>query len=265
MKTSSRGRGGPGRIALALSAALALAACGGQTELPSPRPLIIHSGARLSPDPGRMQAIDAWVQPELTDIRENPAFLIRTLPQEEPVYPWEGLSITADTANIQMLGGVPEARVPHMIYAHLHLMQRRGEVAEWLPEEAVGVEGFELERTILERTSDAWLYGRSVWDAPPHDVLDELMYARENGFLPAMIFTARPEAYPDARRAWVEENPGGIEEYRQWFVETFGEEPPGLRQEDASGARAGRALGPGAGEARSGTAAGGPGVSPGGP
>jgi len=233
MKTSRVSRGSLARIVLCAVVTGGVGACGGQSELPSPRPLIVHSGARITPNPQRMKEIDGWVPPQLTDIREDPSFLVRTLPRDARIYPWEGLSIAGDTANVEMQGGVPEARVPYMIYAHLHLMRRRGELSEWLPEEKAGAEGFELERTFLERTSDAWLYGRSVWDAPPHEVMDELMYARENGFLAAMIFTARPEDFPEARQAWVEENPGGIEEYRQWFVETFDREPPGLREESA--------------------------------
>jgi len=209
-----------------------LVACGGGTELPTPRPLILYSGARLQPERPRMEEIDAWVQPQVQRIREDPSFLIRTVPVEEPTYPWEELSFTADTATIEMQGGVPEARVPFLVYAHLHLLQRRGPeaLARWLPD-AAEAEGYELERAILVRTADAWLYGRSVWDAPPYDVLDELIYARENGYLDAMIFTARPDAFADARQAWAGENPGAIEEYRRWFVETFDREPPGLREE----------------------------------
>lgn len=246
MKNLNRRPGRRLRAALVASVALGFGACAGQSELPSPRPLIIHSGARLSPGEERIREIDGWVPNQLTDIREDPNFLIRTLPRDEPIYPWEGLAITADTANVEMQGGVPEARVPYMIYAHLHLMQRRGELEEWLPEGAADQEGFDLEYTFLQRTSDSWLYGRSAWDAPPHEVMDEIMYARENGYLEAMIFTARPEEYPDARQAWVDENPGGFEEYRQWFVETFDREPPGLRQEEgADAAGGGGALSPG--------------------
>lgn len=215
---------------------VALAACGGGTELPTPRPLIIHSGARIQPDPERMREIDGWIQPQVQRIREDPSFLIRTVPDEERVYPWQELSISGDTAEIHLQGGVPEARVPFLVYAHLHLMQPRGPEAlrRWLPDHAEAT-GYELERAILVRTADAWLYGRSVWDAPPYPVLDQLMYARENGYLDAMIFTARPDAFADARREWVRENPGGIEEYRRWFVETFGEEPPGLQEETPGG------------------------------
>lgn len=222
-----------GTLAAALTAALALGGCGGRTELPPPRPLIVHSGARLSPEADRMKEIDAWVQPQLQEIREDPSFLIRTVPTESMIYPWDGLTLSGDTAAIRMQGGVPEARVPYMIYAHLRLMNVRGELGEWLPEGADSVSAgeFELEQAMLRRTADAWLYGRSVWDAPPHDVLDEIMYAKENGYLSAMIFTARPNAFADARAAWVDENPAGIEEYRRWFVDTFDREPPGLRSD----------------------------------
>jgi len=212
-----------------------LAGCGAGTELPSPRPLILHSGARLSPDAQRMGEIDRWVQPQVERIREDPSFLIRTVAQREAIYPWEGIEFRGDTVEIHFLGGVAEARVPILVYAHLHLLHRRGTeaLAEWMPE-AADAEGYDLERAIMERVADAWLYGRAVWDAPPHQVLDEIVYARENGFLDAFLLTARPQEFADARERWIEENPDGIEDYRQWFVETFDREPPGLREESAA-------------------------------
>jgi hypothetical protein len=108
----------------------------------------------------------------------------------------------------------------------MDMMNRLDEV---IPE-AVGMEGYELERAILARVSDAWLYGRSAFDIPPYGPLDELLYSYENGYLDAFIFTARPEEFEEERSTWLEANPGGEEEYRQWFVDTFEIEPPGLRQ-----------------------------------
>ena len=136
------------------------------------------------------------------------------------------------TENIAMQNGPSEAQIPYMIYAHLHLMDERGQLEEWLPD-AASETGYDLTRSILNRTSDAWLYGRSAWDAPPYEALDELVYSTEYGYLDALIFTARPDAFTEARRAWLAENPGGIEEYRRWFVDTFNREPPGLRVESA--------------------------------
>lgn len=211
-----------------------LAACGGPPSVPPPRPLVLYSGVRLSPSQERLNEIDAWIRPELENIQEDPSFLIVTQGRDTTVYPWQGLNISGDTANIAMRRGMSEAQIPYMIYAHLHLMEERGQLADWLPD-AEGETGYDLERAILARTSDAWLYGRSAWDAPPYDALDEIVYSTEYGYLDALIFTARPDAFTEARRAWLAENPGGIEEYRSWFVETFNREPPGLRAEEGDG------------------------------
>ena len=100
--------------------------------------------------------------------------------------------------------------------------------------EAVGTHGYELERAILARVSDAWLYGRAAFDIPPYGPLDELMFSRENGYLDAFILTARPEEFEEEHDTWLRENPGGAEEYRQWFLETFEREPPGRRQPERS-------------------------------
>ncbi|MDX1566192.1 MAG: hypothetical protein R3223_00230 [Longimicrobiales bacterium] len=208
-----------------------LAACGGPPAVPPPRPLVLYSGVRLTPTQERLNEIDEWIRPQLENIQEDPSFLIRTVPRDSTMYPWEGLEIVADTADIALGRGASEAQVPYMIYAHLHLMEERGELEQWLPESAEET-GYELERAIMSRTSDAWLYGRSAWDAPPYEALDEIVYSTEYGYLDAFLFTARPDAFTDARRAWLAENPGGIEEYRRWFVETFNREPPGLRDEE---------------------------------
>lgn len=208
-----------------------LAACSGPPAVPPPRPLVLYSGVRLTPTQEGLNEIDAWIRPQLENIREDPSFLIRTIPRDTTVYPWEGLEIVADTANIALRRGPAEAQTPYMIYAHLHLMEERGELERWLPE-AADETGYDRERAIMSRTSDAWLYGRSAWDAPPYEALDEIAYSTEYGYLDAFIFTARPDAFAEARRAWLAENPGGIEEYRRWFVDTFGREPPGLRDEN---------------------------------
>ena len=96
--------------------------------------------------------------------------------------------------------------------------------------DSVGTEGYALERAILARVSDAWLYGRAVFDMPPYGPLDELLYSTEYGYLDAFILTARPEEFEGERREWLEANPAKEDEYRGWFAETFERAPPGLRQ-----------------------------------
>jgi len=211
-----------------------LAACASGAGLPEPRPLVVHSGARIHPDRTRMAEIDRWVTEELTNIREDPTFWIISAPQEDPSLPWEGLEISSDSARIAYQASSPDVGSIYQIYAHLHLMVALDRQAEWLPE-APEATGFLLEKAILKRASDAWLYGRSVWAFIPDPVLDELTYSTEEGYLDAYILTARPDEFKDARAQWLAANEGGFESYQDWFRETFDRPPPGLRVAQQSG------------------------------
>lgn len=229
MSVSSNPRSTVSRLLLA-GAAVAVAACASSSvELPDPRRLVVHSGARLSPTRARMEEIDSWVREEVDSISADPSFLIVTEGQEGPAYPWDGfrMSEDADTATIRVQAGT-DARGPYLIYAHLQLMAAQDRLDRWYPE-AAGLEGYELERAIMSRTADTWLYQRSVFDARPYGLLDELIYAKENGYLDAFILTARPDDFVEARREWLEESPGATDEYVAWFRETFQRPPPGLR------------------------------------
>ncbi len=217
------------RRALLLVLAGALSGCGAATpELPRPRTIVIHSGARLRADYDRMREVNEWVTKEQANIAEDPSFLVVAVRVAEELYPWEGMEIRGDTVWVRYDARAPDTRLVHEIYGHLHLMARMGRQAEWLPE-APDATGYELERAILKRVSDAWLLGRTVFDTQPYGPLDELMYATENGFLDAFIFTARPNEFAQERAKWAREHPGEAERYRQWFLETFNREPPGLR------------------------------------
>lgn len=177
-----------------------------------------------------MEEIDAWFRPEMDNIERDPTFLIETVDRDTPAYPWESLLIEGDTARIGVEGSKsPEARTAYMIYAHLHLMKAMGRLEEFLPG-AAGAQGYELERAILARVSDVWLYGRATFDAIAYEPLEELVYANESGFLDAFMLTARGEEFGEERRRWLQEDPQALERYREWFVETFDREPPGLRE-----------------------------------
>lgn len=217
-----------GCISLAL-VALVVGCASGPVELPTPRRLVVHSGARLAPSKAAMEEVDSWIREQVDSITADPSFLIITTPQEGPAYPWDGfyMSEGADTANVRYQAGT-DAGNPYLIYAHLQLMAAQDRLDRWYPE-ADGLEGYELERAIMARTADTWLYQRSLFDARPYGLLDELIYAKEEGYLDAFILTARPDDFVEARRAWLEENPGQAEEYEAWFQETFQRPPPGLR------------------------------------
>lgn len=211
--------------------ALGVGACAaGQSELPDPRPVVIRSGARLYPEKARMQEIDTWFRREMENIERDPTFWIEAVTRDTPAYPWESLLIVGDTARIGVeRSGAAEARTVYQIYAHLHLMKVMGRLGEFLPG-AGDAEGFALERAILARVADVWLFGRGVFDAQAFDPLEELTFANEAGYLDAFILTARGDEFGDDRRRWLQEDPEALERYREWFVDTFATEPPGLRE-----------------------------------
>jgi hypothetical protein len=205
-----------------------LAACGAASEIPPPRPIVIHSGVRIRADHERMKEINAWVVREQQNIVEDPSFWIIADPRTEDTYVWEGLRISNDSAWVGIDVRAPDTRLVHEIYAHLHLMVALGRQDEWLPEAPAAV-GYDLERAILARVADAWMLGRTVFETAPYQPLEELIYAKDAGFLDAFIFTARPDEFASARADWARANPEASERYRDWFLDTFSREPPGLR------------------------------------
>jgi hypothetical protein len=222
---------GSWRILGSVALSVTLGACaGGPGQLPDPRPIVVRSGARLYPEKSRMEEIDSWFRREMENIERDPTFLIDAVDRDTPAYPWESLFIEGDTARIGLEGRKsPEARTAYMIYAHLHLMKDMNRLDEFLPG-AADAEGYLLERAILARVSDVWLYGRALFDAVAYEPLEELLYSNENGYLDAFILTARGDDFGEERQRWLQEDPEALEQYRQWFVDTFSQEPPGLRE-----------------------------------
>ncbi len=216
-------------LVLVLASMASFACSRGQPELPAPRPVVIRSGARLFAEPERLQAIDAWFRPQQNNISTDPSFWIITVERDTPSYPWESLVLVTDTAKIGVQRGFSDAAQVFEIYAHYHLMKEMGRIGEFLPGGET-LEGFSLERAILARVADAWLLGRAVYQAEAFDPLEELVYANENGYLDAMILTARGDEFKEERQAWLKEDPEALERYREWFVDTFSREPPGLRE-----------------------------------
>lgn len=175
-----------------------------------------------------MQEINDWVVREQDNIVQDPSFWVIAEPRTDENYLWDGLQISNDTVRVAVDIRAQDARLVHEIYGHLHLMVTMGRQEEWLPEAPDAV-GYELELAILKRCSDAWVLGRTVFDTAPYGPLDEMAYANEAGFLEAFVFTARPEEFATSRATWARTSPDEMSAYREWFLETFNREPPGLR------------------------------------
>lgn len=219
----SAGRGSAGLAGLVL--ALFLAGCGGGATTLQPRSVINFTGERIQADPDAMAEVEVWLRPQLEDIERNPGFLIRLLREPEPLYPWSRLRIAADTAQLAAQAAVQDVETPFLVYGHLRLMATRDELERWLPE-GDGLDEFALERAILERVSDLWLLGRSVFDTQAHGPLDEIMYAREAGFLEEFILLAQPERFAEEREEHFRESPDREEAFRVWFMRVFEAEGP---------------------------------------
>lgn len=216
-------------------------ACGsGEVQLPEPRGLVIYTGERLAPPRDRMEVVDDWIREQWDSIQADPSFMIYTEGVEGPVYPWESLEVNeaGDTARISVQGRSAGSQL-YTIYAHYHLMAIQERLDKWLPEglDAQGgeLDDFGLEKAILSRVADVWLYQRSILDAPPYGLLDELTYAKENGYLDEFILTARPDAFVEARREYFADNPDRASKYLDWFRSAFERDPPGLRGSSQQG------------------------------
>jgi hypothetical protein len=208
---------------------VALGACAaGATQIPPPRPIIIHSGARIVADHEKMIEVNEWVTREQRNIEEDPSFMVVGSPVLDENFPWEGMVLGRDSVTLRMPLGGQDGQLVYQLYGHLHLMVQMGRQAEWLPEAPDAV-GYDLERAIVSRIADAWILGRTVFDTQPFGPLDELAYAKDAGYLDAFIFTARPDDFAAARAEWARANPDRREEYRDWFLDTFNREPPGIR------------------------------------
>ncbi len=226
-----------GGVLLFLTASVVGACATGPAELPDPRPIVIRSGARLHPEKERLTEINDWYQPQMENIEQDPSFMIMTVDRDTPGYPWESMLIEGDrfregdTVRIGVeVGKSPEAGTAYTVYAHYHIMKDMSRIEEFLSG-GDRMEGFDLERAILDRVSDVWLLGRSTFGAQAYGPLEELLYSNEEGYLNAFILTARGEEFEEERQAWLREDPEALESYRSWFVDTFSREPPGLREE----------------------------------
>lgn len=222
-------RSGLGRSVLGLTLfSVVFAACSsGPAPLPSPRPVVIRSGERLFADPERMAAVDSVFKAQQENIEMDPGFWIVTVPRDTPAYPWESLYISSDSATFGMENGYGDAVRVYQLYAHYRLMKELGRIDEFLPGGSE-MEGFEFERAIVERVADAWFLGRAFYQAVAYDPLEQILFANEAGYLDAMLLTARGDEFEEEKAAWLAENPGALDEYREWFLATFDREPPGM-------------------------------------
>lgn len=223
--TSATGRGS-GMIVLSL-ALLVLSACASSVSLaPDPRPVVNRQGARLMLDDVRAQEAYRWVEDQINEIQQNPSFWVITAPSTSDLFPWETLDVTptGDSATVQFPRTVPDVQSVYQIYAHLEIVRVRGTIEEWLPG-ADTLAGWDLEVAKVARMTEAWLLGRASYSFTPYELLDQLTYAEEAGMLEPLLLSLRGYEFPEDRDAWLEANPQGEADFREWYRATLGGEP----------------------------------------
>ena len=223
----------PSLLALAL-AIVAVGACGpAVTVAPDPRPLVNRQGARLIMEEERAQAAYLWVDEQILEIQENPTFWVITQPSTADLLPWETLDVTpsGDSATVLYPRSAPDLAQVYQIWAHLGITEVRGTIGEWLPG-ADTLSGWDLELAKVDRLAEAWLLGRASFNFAPYPPVDALVYASEADMLEPLLLSLRGFEFPDVRDAWLEANPEGEAEFREWYRRTLGSAPEPIRAGD---------------------------------
>ena len=155
---------------MAVLMAVGASACAsGPATAPPPRPIVVSSGQRLRADTARIDSIYGWLSVQSRKIQEDPSFLIAGTPTARETTPWATLQMVGDTARYQYDRAHPDITTAYDVYATYHLMKKSGKLEDWLPGHA-NDEGYALERAIVSRVADAWLLGRTSFDAPPYKI-----------------------------------------------------------------------------------------------
>lgn len=209
-----------------LAAGVGTACASGPMTAPPPRPIVVSSGQRLRADTARIDSIYSWLSVQSRRIQEDPSFLIASTPTARETTPWATIQMVGDTARYQYDRAHPDITTAYDVYATYHLMKKVGKLVDWLPGHE-NDEGYALERAIVDRMADAWLLGRASFDAPPYTPLDELLFAREAGYLDEYMLTTRASEFAAEKEAWERDHPGRIEEFRSWFARSFRKDAPG--------------------------------------
>ena len=116
-----------GARAVAIGVLAVLAGCAGVApEVAEPRPIVIHSGARLRVEHERMKEVKELVTSQHANIVDDPTFMIYTDPSVDEVYIWDQLEIEGDTVHTPVHARAADSRLVHELYAHFHLMVDMG-------------------------------------------------------------------------------------------------------------------------------------------
>jgi len=170
------------------------------------------------------------------DLEEDPRVLYVTpldretvsLEDPEASYPWNVITVISDSvADVQRLpANLREADRAYYNYAVQRMRVVRGADPDVSCDSLLA-----LEEKTVESFIDGWVLSRTLFGGPPFPPLDELVFARRDGLLRALLARHNDRQVGACAGQWAEENHERIEAYEAWRKERF--PATGEAEEDA--------------------------------
>jgi hypothetical protein len=160
------------------------------------------------------------------DLQEDPRVLYYTpldretvsLEDPEASYPWNVITVISDSvADLQRLpANLREADRAYYNYAVQRMRVVRGADPDVSCDSLLA-----LEQKAVESFIDGWVLSRTLFGGPPFPPLDELVFARRDGLLRALLARHNDPQVGACAGQWAEENHERIEAYDAWREERF--------------------------------------------
>ncbi len=175
------------------------------------------------------------------DLQEDPHVLYYTplgrerVPDDDPAasYPWNVVTVISDSvADLQRLpADLREADRAYYNYAVQRMRVVRGADPD-VPCDSV----LALEEGVVGSFIDGWILSRTLFGGPAFQPLDELVFARRDGFLRALLARRNDRQLGACGARWAADHPDQVAAYDAWRAARFaapddeeaeaGEEPP---------------------------------------
>jgi len=160
------------------------------------------------------------------DLQEDPRVLYYTplgretvsLEDPEASYPWNVITVVNDSvADLQRLpANLREADRAYYNYAVQRMRVVRGADPDVSCDSLLA-----LEQKTVESFIDGWVLSRTLFGGPPFPPLDELVFARRDGLLRALLARHNDRQVGACAGQWADDNHERIEDYDVWRQERF--------------------------------------------
>lgn len=162
------------------------------------------------------------------DLEEDPAVLYNLgfgppveADSPEPAYPWNAITPTSDsTVNVVMPGNLREADRAYYNYA---VMRMR--VVRTQDPDAACQELMDREAVVMSSFVDGWILARTLFGGPEFLPMQELVFAREAGLLPALLAALGDTSIGVCAGEWAEANPDAMTAYESWREARYPDDP----------------------------------------